>query len=196
MFIIVGLGNPGKEYQLSRHNTGFMVIDALLGKSNKIPKKKFKSEFFKDLIEGEDVLLTKPMTYMNLSGIAVKDLLDNHPVDMEHLIIIHDDVDLELGRIKIKSGGGNAGHRGVKSIIEEIGSRDFIRIRVGTGRPESHDISMADHVLSNFCEDEKELLQITISKAVESVKMIIRDGTVSAMNKFNKRSGGQRTNAA
>jgi PTH1 family peptidyl-tRNA hydrolase len=185
MFVIVGLGNPGKKYQQHRHNAGFMVIDALAGIAK--PEKKFESEFFKVVLEGEDALLLKPVTFMNLSGLTVKYWVDFYHADLSRVIVIHDDSDLALGRIKIKTGGGDAGHRGVRSIAESLESRDFIRVRIGTGRPENDSVSMTEYVLSDFSESDFNVVKRAVNLACEAVKMIIARGISCAMNAFNRK---------
>lgn len=189
MKLIAGLGNPGRFYTDSRHNIGFSVIKAL-GKSYKILLKKDSHTFSlsgKGSVDNQAVILALPLTYMNLSGIALSALLKKYKIDLEDLLIICDDLDLELGSIKIKPGGSSAGHRGLGSIINSLGTQGFARLRIGIGRP-SQDKDPADYVLSAFSRKEKQELSQIIEKACDCCRLWVDRGIAESMNIFNRRS--------
>ena len=171
MKLFVGLGNPGEKYKLTRHNIGFMVLDKFIQQSSvKGWDKKFDSFFNKIIIDQKSIILLKPLTFMNLSGYAVQKVKNFYGIDTKNIVIIHDDIDLELGKIKLKKGGGDGGHNGLKSIIKLIGS-EFNRIRIGIGRPEK--ISVSSYVLNNFREEEVSLLKKIILKSCEGINLLI-----------------------
>ncbi|PKO10889.1 MAG: aminoacyl-tRNA hydrolase [Chloroflexi bacterium HGW-Chloroflexi-2] len=184
-FMIVGLGNPGKDYQKNRHNVGFMAIDKIaqeFGIENK--KVKSKAIIMEGKKDNKKIILVKPQTYMNLSGTAVASLMQFFKISPENLIVIHDDLDLPSLSIRLRPGGGAGGQKGVSSIIQNLGTQQFNRIRIGIGRPPGR-MDAADYVLQNFPkQEEKELpfLFDTVTKAVES---ILESGIEIAMNKFN-----------
>jgi PTH1 family peptidyl-tRNA hydrolase len=183
--LIVGLGNPGKEYEASRHNIGFLVVNRL-ARTHGIPlqERKYKSRWGRGEIEGHPVILAKPRTYMNLSGDAVKLLLAPFSLTSNELIVIHDDLDLPFGRIKIKEKGGNGGHKGIQSIMHAIGSGDFLRIKVGIGRPPGG-MDAADYVLQPFDRAEKPLLGEAIALAQEALELLLKADLQAAMNRYN-----------
>ncbi len=188
MFIVVGLGNIGDEYEGTRHNAGFTVIDELSHKWGIVPRKiKYQSFYNTGVIKKNEVLqnivIAKPLTYMNLSGRAVKPLLDAFEVPTDHLIVIHDDLDLPLGRVKIKKGGGDGGHKGLYSIISLIGP-SFIRVRVGIGRPQRKE-DVVDYVLSKFSKSETPIFNEAVVEAADAVEDIIFDGLEKAQSKHN-----------
>lgn len=187
MKLIVGLGNPGKAYIDSRHNIGFMVVKALAEDYGIKLKRGFNWDSLsgKGRIEGREVILAEPLTFMNLSGKAVSVLLKKRKIDKENLLIVCDDLDLQFGRLKIKMSGSSGGHRGLKSIIDHLGSKDFTRLRVGIGRPGEH-IDPAEYVLSSFTKKEKSSLAGIIEKCGNCVKMWVMEGIVETMNIFNK----------
>jgi PTH1 family peptidyl-tRNA hydrolase len=188
MIIVVGLGNPGKGYSSSRHNVGFMVIDELAkGLGVNLKKKGFRSHYAQASIEEKRLLLLKPDTYMNRSGEALSDVIEFFKIPTEDLIVVHDEMDLPLGNIKVKVGGGSAGHRGIESIINSLGQSDFIRVRVGIGKPVQKSQAIG-HVLSQFEKDEKELVNIVVNRAKDAVLEIVLSGAENAMNKFNRRA--------
>ena len=188
MKLIVGLGNPGIKYQFSRHNMGFLVLDALAKEQDvEIRQKKFDSCFGKGLISGVTAVLVKPQTFMNLSGITVKKLVGYFKTDIEDLIVIHDDLDLPLGSIRIKTGGGHGGHKGLISIIDDLDDQGFIRIRLGIGKPDSREM-VEGYVLECFTEDEIKILPDIIRRACDAVVEVISSGTQSAMCQFNIRT--------
>ena len=183
MKLIYGLGNPGKEYTFTRHNVGYMVLD-LLGMSYGI-QVKMRSKgmvFGKGIIQGIDVVLAKPTTYMNLSG----DPLRSIDLDPSDLIVVHDDMDIPLGEVRVKKGGGTGGHKGVKSIMDSIGTDEFVRVRCGIGRPEEA-MDAVDYVLSPFSKDQMVILRKELDRASDAVEACIVHGTEYAMNAFNRR---------
>ena len=184
MKLLVGLGNPGEKYKLTRHNVGFMVLDRLINNlSIKDWDKKFDSCFKKIISNEKHIIILKPLTFMNLSGSAVQKAQNFYNIDINNVIIIHDDIDLELGRIKLKNGGGDSGHNGLKSITKIIGS-EFIRIRIGVGRPEKIDVSA--YVLNNFLEKELFLLKEIIQKSCEGIKLLIEDENEQCKKLFSE----------
>ncbi|MFA5905904.1 MAG: aminoacyl-tRNA hydrolase [Desulfobacula sp.] len=184
--IIAGLGNPGKDYAQTRHNIGFLVLDALASKSRLIfDKIRFDSEYIKTRIKGCDVFLIKPLTYMNRSGLSIHKFASYYKIEIEDIIIVHDDMDLEFGKIKIVKSRGHGGHNGVRSIMEAFGNTDYIRIRVGVGHPLSgRDVT--GHVLGGFSPDEMNLLDKTTDSASNACLYILENGLISAMNVFNQ----------
>jgi PTH1 family peptidyl-tRNA hydrolase len=190
MKLIVGLGNPGKEYSANRHNVGFHCLN-YLAKANHISfdKKQGKARIGSGVIAGNEVVLAKPQTYMNLSGQAVTPLMQRYYLALDDLVIIHDDMDLPLGKIRIRKASSAGGHNGAKSIIASLGSQDFVRIRVGIGRPqlpgESKDRDVVDYVLGDFDRDEMKLLESTIPRVAEAVVCLLTEGLEAAMNKYN-----------
>ena len=186
MYIIVGLGNPGSRYEGTRHNMGFDVIDRLITINN-IPQagRKFHAVYGTGIIGGQKVVLAKPVTYMNLSGTSVRELMDFYKIDPTHeLIVISDDIDLEPGRIRIRKKGSAGGQNGLKHIIQCIGTQDFIRVRVGTGA-KPQDWELADWVLSRFPKEERTQVDDAIIRAAEAVETIVTDGIDAAMNRYN-----------
>ena len=188
MFIIVGLGNPTKEYEGTRHNVGFDVIDAIADKYNISVTEREKRAFCgKGIIEGQKVILVKPQTYMNLSGESVRGIIDYYKVDTEtELLVIFDDVSLDVGQLRIRKKGSAGGHNGIKNIIQHLGSNVFLRIKVGVGeKPKDYDL--ADYVLGHFSKAEREVMEDGYQNAIEAVKMIVRGDIDEAMNTFNKK---------
>ena len=191
MTLVVGLGNPGKKYAKTKHNVGFLVIDEIGEKVGiELNKKKFKGIYGEGAVNGGKLLLLKPETYMNLSGEAVSSIKNFYDIPTDNIIVVHDEMDLELGIIRIKSGGGSAGHKGIKSIISRIGSEDFKRVRIGIGKPIVKDEG-ADHVLKGFKGDEGKIIQDTIARAAEAVLCIMSEGLEKAMNKYNTRNSNR-----
>jgi PTH1 family peptidyl-tRNA hydrolase len=191
--LIIGLGNPGFKYVSTRHNIGFLVVDQIAHNHNiSIAVKGFDACFGKGKIGDIAVLLVKPKTFMNISGISVKKSADYFKIDLADLIVVHDDIDLPFGTIRIKDGGGHAGHKGLISIIEYLGNSEFIRVRIGIGKPP--DKSMVDKfVLETFTDDEMKLLPLITMTASNSVTTIIVSGIQAAMNQFNLRATNQST---
>ena len=185
--LVVGLGNPGAAYAQTRHNAGFMVADELAGKFDiAFDKRKFDTVFGRGHIEREPVVLAKPMAFMNRSGPPVRSLADFFKISSEAVLVIHDDIDLAFGRLKIKEKGGHAGHNGIRSLIDAFGSDDFVRLRIGVGRS-GFDISVSQYVLSKFSEQENESLAQIIATARDAVVTILCKGTKAGMNQFNSK---------
>jgi PTH1 family peptidyl-tRNA hydrolase len=183
--LVAGLGNPGSKYAMTRHNIGFMVADLLAARhSISIGKEKKRSETGKGMIVGTPVVLTKPLTFMNLSGETVGPLAAYLDIIVEDIIVIHDDLDLDFGRIKIKTGGGHGGHNGLKSLISHLSSREFVRIRVGIGKPPAGG-DVSSYVLNQFSAEEKKELNNVIELAADAVEAVISEGVARAMNNFN-----------
>ena len=182
---MVGLGNPGGSYKGTRHNAGFMVLEELARRHNFTFKERKLYNAQKGSIEGETVILMEPLTFMNLSGDAVREGMRRFGFEADEIIVVHDDVDIEPGRIKLKPGGGAGGHKGVVSIIERTGNRDFVRVKVGVGK--SDRIPTERFVLSKFSRDEKPLIDEAIVTAADAVEAILREGHKKAMNTFNQR---------
>ena len=188
MFIIVGLGNPTPEYEGTRHNVGFEVIDALARKYNiDVDTKKHRAYIGKGMIEGQKVILAKPQTYMNLSGESVRSLLDYYKVDEEQeLLVIYDDISLDVGQLRIRKKGSAGGHNGIKSIISHLGHDAFLRIKIGVGeKPRGYDL--ADYVLGHFEGEDKEKMEEAYEKAVQAVRMALHGDICEAMNQFNRK---------
>lgn len=185
MYLIVGLGNPEEEYSNTRHNMGFNTINKLAKQYNiEINKSKFKSLYGNGIIEKEKVILLKPQTYMNLSGTAIKEVMDFYKINKEELIIIYDDIDIEPGIIKIRKKGGPGTHNGMKSVVNEIETQDFTRVRVGIGMP-SNKSDLINYVIGKISKDDIEKLEDGTTKAKDALIEIIKNGVDTAMNKFN-----------
>lgn len=185
MYLIIGLGNPEEEYARTRHNMGFDTINKISEKYNiKVNKNKFNSLYGTGTIEGERVILLKPQTYMNLSGTALRDFMNFYKLSSKDIIVIYDDLDIEPGIIKIRKKGGPGTHNGMKSVVKEIGTEDFSRIRIGIGNPEYKN-DLLNYILTRIPDDEYKILQSSINNAAEAVCEIIRNGIDSAMNLYN-----------
>ncbi len=186
MKVIVGLGNPGPEYAGNRHNMGFAAIDALADKFRAdVSARAHKALVGKARLAGVEALLVKPYTYMNLSGNAVAPILSEMKAGPEDLIVVHDDIDLPLGSIRIRKAGGAGGQNGVASIMASLGTDRFIRVKLGVGRPPAG-VDPADHVLSCFSEDELPTAREVVGRAVEAIMAVLKEGPDRAMNRFNK----------
>ncbi|MBP0990857.1 MAG: aminoacyl-tRNA hydrolase [Oscillospiraceae bacterium] len=185
-YIIAGLGNPGKEYENTRHNTGYLAIETIAKERGvKMDKLKYKSLCGECMISGKRVFLMKPATFMNLSGEAVRDAMSFYKVPPERTIIIFDDVSLEQGRLRIRKKGSDGGHNGIKNIIYLTGSDDFPRIKIGIGgKPEEYDLK--DWVLEKFSEDDEKIMQESYRKASQAVELMIEGKYDEAMNKYNR----------
>lgn len=192
MFIIVGLGNPTAEYEGTRHNVGFDVIDAIADKYNiSVTERKHRALCGKGIIAGQKVILAKPQTYMNLSGESVRSLLDYYKVDEEsELLVIYDDISLDVGQLRIRKKGSAGGHNGIKNIISHLGTNVFQRIKVGVGEKPKH-YDLADYVLGHFSKEEKELMREGYQNAIQAVELILQDEMDAAMNQFNKKTGNK-----
>ena len=183
MFLIVGLGNPGRDYENTRHNIGFAAMDVLAEKYNiDINRSKFKGEYGEGFINGNKVILLKPYTFMNLSGESVREAIDFYKLTEDQVLIIYDDISLELGRLRIREKGSAGGHNGIKSIINHMGTDVFTRIKIGVGAPKG---DLVNHVLGKFSKDEVNILKQTLDAVTEATADIIDNGAKDAMNKFN-----------
>lgn len=186
MYVIAGLGNPGKEYEKTRHNMGFLVVDRISQMCG-IPVNRLKHKALtgEGRIGGEKVMLVKPQTYMNLSGDSLAEIVSYYNLDIHNLIVIYDDFDLEAGALRIRKKGSAGSHNGMKSVIYRLGSDEFPRIRIGIGSSEGRD--WKDFVIGRMSSGEEESLEETLQKAAEATITIIEDGTDLAMNRFNTR---------
>ncbi len=205
MILIVGLGNPGEKYEKTRHNIGFRAVDEIAanfqfpliagqlqggGKRRLVClfkfQKIFNAQISKGEISGKETILAKPQTFMNLSGKSVKILTKTYNLEPENIIIVHDDIDLPLGKIKIATGRGAAGHKGVESIIKALGTKNFVRFRIGilpkSGKPKNPE----KFVLQNFNKEEEKIINEVIKKSAEAVETILKEGLEKTMNKYNK----------
>jgi len=184
--LIVGLGNPGSKYQWTRHNAGFMVLDRFSQDAGiAVTRKNFSGLYGEGTYHGERLLLLKPQTFMNLSGRSVAAALNFHKIDIQDLIVIHDDLDIPFGRVKLKEEGGHAGHNGLRSLLQELGSGSFVRLRIGIGRP-LHD-DAADYVLSSFSSDELVNLPRIIDCVADLLKLVIEEGLLKAMSTYHNK---------
>ena len=185
MYLIVGLGNPENEYANTRHNMGFNTINKLAKENNiEVNKSKFKGLYGTGIIQGKKVILLKPQTYMNLSGESVKEVIDFYHINSEEIIIIYDDIDTEKGNIRIRKKGGPGSHNGMKSVVENLKTTDFGRIRVGIGQPEYKN-DMINYVIGKIPDEEQKILQEGVNKAVDAIEEILKSSIDIAMNKFN-----------
>lgn len=187
MYLIIGLGNPGSEYEATRHNLGFLAVEELakkLGLAEFKNKTKVHAFVGESIFEDKKIILAQPTTFMNNSGLAAQALLNWYKILPEHLIVIHDDVDLEVGQVRVRPSGGAGGHHGIESIIAHINSTEFNRIRVGIGR-ESLSGDVSGYVLGKIKPEEQDILTTAIIKAADAALVIISKGTAAAMNQFN-----------
>ena len=188
MWLIVGLGNPETRYSRDRHNVGFRVVDRFSEKYNiQCKTQQANSLVGKGLIRQESILLLKPQTFMNLSGEAVGLISRSYRILPQNIIVIHDDLNLDFARLLLKKGGSHGGHNGLRSIIDSLETRDYFRIRFGIGRPSDKDSTISDYVLSPFSLEEEEKISTSLDEAVEIIYCCITEGTVKAMNKFNRK---------
>lgn len=186
-YLLVGLGNPGIKYERNRHNIGFCLIDYFTSQINSEDYiDKFNSKYTLVRLNDNKIHIIKPQTYMNRSGVSVRNCKDFFKIAPNNIIVVYDDMDLTLGSLKIKSSGGSAGHNGIKSLIDEIGSNNFVRIRIGIGKPLNKE-NVNNYVLSNFKKDEFEALSRIKNRIEEIIKDIIFEGIIFAMNKFNSK---------
>ncbi|MCB9523449.1 MAG: aminoacyl-tRNA hydrolase [Myxococcales bacterium] len=183
--LIVGLGNPGPRYVNTRHNVGFMVVDRLADDGRiDVGRSKFKALYGAGELEGQKIVCLKPQTFMNLSGQSVVPARQFFDVDVDRIWVVHDELDLPYGTVRLKIGGGHAGHNGLRSIVQQLGSRDFVRLRVGIGRPVHGSVS--DYVLSDFAAgDERSFLPDLIERSVAALRLALREGPKNAMNQVN-----------
>lgn len=188
MYIIVGLGNPGKEYQNTRHNVGFQVVDAIAEKNHiAVAEKKHKALIGKGIVAGQKVVLVKPQTYMNLSGESVRAVIDFYKAEeTTELIVISDDISLDVGQFRIRKKGSAGGHNGLKNIILHLGHDQFQRIRVGVGA-KAQGQDLVDHVLGHFSMEERELLEDSVLRAADAAELMLSEGADAAMNQYNQK---------
>ncbi len=186
MYIIVGLGNPTRQYEHTRHNVGFDAVDYLID-AYRIPYSgvKHKAMYGKGMIGSQKVIVAKPITYMNLSGEAVRELTDYYKVDPEHeLIVLYDDISLSPGQIRIRKKGSAGGHNGIKNIIAQLGTQNFLRIKIGVGeKPKGWDL--AQYVLGHFPDDERKMVDEAIERTAKAVELLLQDEVDKAMNEYN-----------
>ena len=193
MKLIVGLGNPGRIYANNRHNVGFICLSHFARTQGiRFDKKQGKARIGTGEVAGNKVVLAKPQTYMNLSGESVSRLIKKFDINLDDLLVIHDDIDLPIGKIRIRQGGSSGGHKGIDSIISALGSQDFIRLRVGIGRPtknedttESSDDEIITYVLGDFTPDEKQAAIKVTPKVSEAILCLLTEGLTVAMNRYN-----------
>ncbi len=187
MRLIAGLGNPGRNYRWTRHNMGFLLLEELAGKHGiELGKKGLKAVYGRGRIGNVDAVLAEPQTFMNLSGEAVGGLLRFFKIPPEDLIVIHDDLDLPFGTIRIRLRGGHGGHKGIQSILHHVGSDEFIRLKVGIGRPENPGQDPADFVLEPLTPDNRDELKEVLARGVEAAEVLLAEGPQEAMNLFHK----------
>ncbi len=188
MKVVAGLGNPGARYAETRHNVGFATVDLLARRWGvRFGRGKCQAALCQRLVDGEQVILAKPRTFMNRSGVAVGCLLRLYSVAPSELIVIHDDLDLPLGRVRVKVGGASGGHRGLESVIEEIADSGFVRVRIGIGRPPAG-VDPASYVLEPFLDDEREAVQGSVTRAADAVESVLAQGVERTLNVFNART--------
>jgi PTH1 family peptidyl-tRNA hydrolase len=187
--LVVGLGNPGDEYAKTRHNAGAEVVELLARRHGARLKKHRKERALVDdvRVDGKQLVLAIPLTYMNDSGISVAPLAKRYDVEPEHIVVVHDELDLAPATLKLKEGGGLAGHNGLRSIKQHLHSEAFLRVRIGVGKPPSKERG-ADHVLSRVSKRERETMAVTLEEAADAVECILTDGIAAAMNRYNSRN--------
>lgn len=186
MKCVIGLGNPGKKYEKTRHNIGFIVIDELTRRHNaSLDEVKFKSTYSVTTVAGQKVMFIKPQTFMNLSGEAVRPLIEYYKIKVEDIVVIYDDLDLPVGKIRMREKGGHGGHNGIRSLIQHLGTKEFKRIRIGVGRPTTAQ-AIADYVLKPFAKKEQEDMKITVQESADACDMWLNKPYVDVMNTYNK----------
>ncbi|CAM9895010.1 unnamed protein product, partial [Chrysoparadoxa australica] len=184
--LIVALGNPGREYEETRHNIGWQVFEHLSFKSDLTWKEKFKGEFALINLKGEQIIFLKPQTYMNLSGESVRPAMDFYKVELNDVLVVHDEIDLPYGTLHLKKGGGLAGNNGLKSIVQHVSDQNFLRLRMGVGRPRFGEVSA--HVLGKFNSDEGAVLEDFLKLGAEALEFYLKQGFQKAQNKYSKKS--------
>jgi PTH1 family peptidyl-tRNA hydrolase len=183
LWLIVGLGNPGARYSRTRHNVGFLVAESVAAGHGLDFREKADYRICDGSIDGERIVVMEPLTFMNRSGAAVRKVADRYHIPPERVIVIHDDLDIETGRLKIRRKGSSGGHKGVESIIQSIGSREFVRVKIGIGR--DGEMPVESYVLSKFRRDELPLIRDAVARAAESIVAIVAIGVDKAMNRYN-----------
>ena len=183
MILIVGLGNPGKQYEQTRHNIGFDVIDYMANKYNiDVNREKFKGIWGEGFIENKKVILLKPLTYMNLSGESIRELANFYKLEDDEIIVVYDDISLDIGRLRIREKGSAGGHNGIKSIIQNLGGDKFPRVKVGVGQPKDN---LVNHVLGKFSKEDREHIEKVIPVVSDAIVEIVKNDAKESMNKFN-----------
>lgn len=183
MILIVGLGNPGKQYEQTRHNIGFDVIDYMANKYNiDVNREKFKGICGEGFIENKKVILLKPLTYMNLSGESIRELANFYKLEDDEIIVVYDDISLDIGRLRIREKGSAGGHNGIKSIIQNLGGDKFPRVKVGVGQPKDN---LVNHVLGKFSKEDREYIEKVIPVVSDAIVEIVKNDAKESMNKFN-----------
>ena len=183
MFLIVGLGNPGKQYEKTRHNIGFDVIDYMANKYNiDVNREKFKGICGEGFIENKKVILLKPLTYMNLSGESIREFANFYKLEDDEIIVVYDDISLDIGRLRIREKGSAGGHNGIKSIIQNLGGDKFPRVKVGVGQPKDN---LVNHVLGKFSKEDREHIEKVIPVVSDAIVEIVKNDAKESMNKFN-----------
>ncbi len=187
MFLIAGLGNPGKQYEMTRHNIGFDVIDYISKEYNiKVNKIKHKAIIGEGIIQGERVILAKPQTFMNSSGESIREICDYYKLDAKDVIVIYDDIALAVGSLRIREKGSAGGHNGMKSIIYQLQSDEFMRLRIGVGAPKHEGYDLKDYVLGRYSKDEMQRIASTIRTCPDALVVMMKSGAQAAASKFNK----------
>lgn len=187
MWLLAGLGNPGRQYAGNRHNVGFMVIDELMRRTGaNTPRSRLGAELAEASLRGAKVVFCKPMEFMNTSGFAISRAAAFWKIPADRIVVVHDDMDIEFGRLRLAERGGSGGHNGLRSIMAELGTEGFCRARFGIGRPPPA-WQGADFVLADFSSEEKKSLPNLLEEAALAVEAVVKDGVVTAMNRFNKR---------
>lgn len=195
MILVAGLGNPGSEYASTKHNLGFLTVDEIGKRAGiDLKKKKFSGVCGEGTFNNDKLILLKPETYMNRSGESVSTAASFYQIPAENIIIVHDELDLPAGTVRIKAGGGSAGHKGVMSVMGELGNGDFIRVRIGIGKPGEKQGTVS-HVLTKFSKEEREIVSESVLRAADAVLEIIQHGLQKAMNKYNVRPESEESTA-
>jgi len=185
-FIIAGLGNPGKDYEYTRHNAGFLALDLLCNKYNfRTDRVKYQAMTATVSIDGHSCLVMRPQTYMNLSGNAIKEAADFYKIPPENVIVLYDDISLPLGTLRIRKKGSAGGHNGIKSIIAQLGSDNFPRLKIGVGEKPDPDSDLKDHVLGRFSKEDMNTIKAAMTKAVDAIPFILNGDTEGAMSRYN-----------
>jgi len=189
LWVVVGLGNPGSRYTGTRHNIGFAVLDELAARCRVEFKERRNYRVARGSMKDVDTVFLEPLTFMNRSGLALAEAFRRYPLSSECLVVVHDDLDIDTGRVKVKSGGGPGGHKGVESIIQSLGTKDFTRVKIGIGRAAPEE-PVEHYVLRRFRKDEMDAVGPAVSRAVEAIEFIVTEGPEAAMNMVNRRAPG------
>ena len=183
-YLIAGLGNPGAKYEGTRHNIGFVAVDRLAGRHRmSLGSEKFEGRFDTGRIGREKVALLEPQTFMNRSGRSVQAAASFYDIPADHIVVVHDEIDLDVGSLRLKAGGGHGGHNGLRDIVQKLGTKDFLRVRLGVGRPEHGDVT--SHVLGQFRRDEQSLVDDMVARCCEAIELLLSDGLSKAQNRYH-----------